>query len=133
MLRECQLGVRCRVDGRRQKHHTLLIKERLDNQNGNSDNRKQSAPQNNIPTNGNENSFSNSNLRGPFLQVLPVLVRDLNAKKFMVNVVLDSRSDSTSTRKTLADKLQLVGKQNHLNFCYCIKLQKHPYFETFQL
>ena len=71
MLKECQ-EFRCRIDGCRQKHHTLLHKEPLDNQNGNSDNRKQSPPQNNIPTNGNVNSFSKSNLRGPFLQVLQI-------------------------------------------------------------
>ena len=75
MLKECQLEFRCCVDGCRQKHHTLLHKEPLDNQNGNSDNRKQSPPQNNIPTDGNVNSFSKSNLRGPFLQVLPVCYR----------------------------------------------------------
>ena len=75
MLKECQSEFRCRVDGCRQKHHTLLHKEPLDNQNGNSDNRKQSPPQNNIPTDGNVNSFSKSNLRGPFLQVLPVCYR----------------------------------------------------------
>ena len=39
MLKECQ-EFRCRIDGCRQKHHTLLHKEPLDNQNGNSDNRK---------------------------------------------------------------------------------------------
>ena len=75
MLKECQSEFRCRVDGCRQKHHTLLHKEPLDNQNGNSDNRKQSPPQNNTPTDGNVNSFSKSNLRGPFLQVLPVCYR----------------------------------------------------------
>ena len=42
MLRECQLEFRCRLDGCRQKHHTLTHKEPLDNQNSNSDNRKQS-------------------------------------------------------------------------------------------
>ena len=75
MLKECQSEFRCCVDGCRQKHHTLLHKEPLDNQNGNSDNRKQSPPQNNTPTDGNVNSFSKSNLRGPFLQVLPVCYR----------------------------------------------------------
>ena len=42
MLKECQSEFRCRVNGCRQKHHTLLYKELLDNQNGNLDNRKQS-------------------------------------------------------------------------------------------
>ena len=49
------------------KQHTLLHKDPLDNQNGNSDNRKQSPPQTNIPTDGIVNSVSKSNLRGPFL------------------------------------------------------------------
>ena len=40
MLKECQSEFRC-VDGCRQKHPILLHKEPLDNQNGNSDNRKQ--------------------------------------------------------------------------------------------
>ena len=82
MLRECQLEFRCRLDGCRQKHHTLTHKEPLDDQNGNSDNRKQSPTQNNIPTDGNVNSFSKSNLRGPFLHVLPVHVTDKNREKF---------------------------------------------------
>ena len=44
MLKECQSEFRCRDDGCRQKHHTLLLKEPLDNQDGNSDSRKQSPP-----------------------------------------------------------------------------------------
>ena len=35
MLKECQSELRCRVDGCKQKHHTLLHKEPLGNQNGN--------------------------------------------------------------------------------------------------
>ena len=67
MLEECQLEFRCCVNGCRQKHRTLLHKERLDNQDGNSDNRKQSLPQNNIPTNVNVDLFSKPSLQGPFL------------------------------------------------------------------
>ena len=114
MLKECQSEFRCRVDGCRQKHHTLLHKEPLDNQNGNSDNRKQSPPQNNIPTDGNVNSFSKSNLRGPFLQVLPVYVTDINGKRFKANALLDFGSDSTLISKTLADKLKLLGNRRNL-------------------
>ena len=44
MLKECQSEFRRRDDGCRQKHHTLLLKEPLDNQDGNSDSRKQSPP-----------------------------------------------------------------------------------------
>ena len=62
MLNECRSEFRCRVDGCRQKDHTVLHKEPLDNQNRNSDNRKQSPPQNNIGTDGSVNSFSKSNL-----------------------------------------------------------------------
>ena len=36
-----------------QKYHTVLHKEQLNNQNANSDNRKQSPAQKNIPTDGN--------------------------------------------------------------------------------
>ena len=97
------------------KRRTLLHKEPLDNQNGNSDNRKQSPPQYNIPTDGNVNSFSKSILRGPFLQVLPVYVTDKNGKRFKVHALLDSGSYSTLISKTLADKLNLLGKQHHLN------------------
>ena len=117
MLKECQSEFRCRVDGCRQKHHTLLHKEPLDNQNGNSDNRKQSPPQNNIPTDGNVNSFSKSNLCRPFLQVLRVYVTDINGKRLKFNALLDSGSDSTLISKTLADKLKLLGKQHRLNLC----------------
>ena len=35
ILKECQSEFRCRVDVCRQKHHNLLHKELLDNQNGN--------------------------------------------------------------------------------------------------
>ena len=117
MLKECQSEFKCRDDGCRQKHHTLLHKEPLDNQSNNSDNRKQSPPQNDIPTDGNVNSFSKSNLRGPFLQVLPVFVTDINGKRFKVNALLDSGSDSTLISKTLADKLKVLGKQHRLNLC----------------
>ena len=41
MLKEYQSKFRCRVDGCRHKYNTLLHKESLNNQNGNSDNRKQ--------------------------------------------------------------------------------------------
>ena len=117
MLKECQSEFRCRVDGCRQKHHTLLHKEPLDNQNGNSDNRKQSPPQNNIPTDGNVNSFSKSNLCRPFLQVLRVYVTAINGKRLKFNALLDSGSDSTLISKTLANKLKLLGKQHRLNLC----------------
>ena len=117
MLKECQLEFRCCVDGCRQKHHILLHKEPLDNQNSNSDNRKQSPLQNNIPTDGSVNSFSKSNLWGPFLQVLLVYVTDINRKRFKVNTLLDSGSDSTLISKTLVDKLKLLGKQHCLNLC----------------
>ena len=123
MLNECQSKFRCRVDCCRQKHHTLLHKEPLDNQNGNSDNRIQSPPQNNIPTDGNVNSFSKSNLRGPFLQGLPVYVTYENEKRFKVTALLDSGSDSTLISKTLADKLNLLGKQRHLNLSNILKLK----------
>ena len=115
MLRKCQLEFRCRLDGCRQKHHTLTHKEPLDNQNGNSDNRKQSPTQNNIPTDGNVNSFSKSNLRGPFLHVLPVHVTDKNRERFKVNVLSDSCPDSRLISKTLAHKLNLLEKHHHLN------------------
>ena len=105
MLKECQSEFRCRVDGCRQKHHTLLHKEPLDNQNGNSDNRKQSPPQNNIPTDDNVNSFSKSNLRGPFLQVLPVYVTDINGKRFKANTLLDSGSTMRALHLELVDSL----------------------------
>ena len=111
---------RCCVDYCRQKHHTLLHKEFLDNQNGNSDNRKQSSPQNNSPTNGNINSFSKSNW-GPFLQVLLVYITDKNGKRFKVNALLDSRSDSTFISQTLSNKLNLLGKQHHLNLPNVLK------------
>ena len=112
MLKECQSEFRCCVDNCRQKHHTLLHKEPLDNQNGNSDDRKQSLSQNNIRT----DSFSKSNLQGLFLQVLPVYVTNKNGKQYKINALLDSGSDSTLISKTLADKLNL-GKQHHLNLC----------------
>ena len=41
MLKECQSEFRCRVDGCRQKHNTLLHTQPLDNQDYNSDKRKQ--------------------------------------------------------------------------------------------
>ena len=44
------------------KHDTLLHKELLDDQNSNLNNRKQSFPQNQVPTDGNVNSFSKSPL-----------------------------------------------------------------------
>ena len=116
MLKECQSEFRCRVDGCRRKHHTVLHKEPLDNQNSNSDNRKQSPPQNNIVTDDNVNSFSKLNLGGAFLQILAVYITVINGKKFNVNVLLEPGSDSTIS-KTLADKLKLLGKQHHLNLC----------------
>ena len=44
------------------KHDTLLHKKLLDDQNSNLNNRKQSFPQNHVPTDGNVNSFSKSPL-----------------------------------------------------------------------
>ena len=117
MLKECQSEFRCCVDGCRQKHHALLHKEPLDNQSGTSDNRKQSPPQNNIPTDGNVNSSSKSNLCRLFLQVLPVYITDINEKRLKVNALLDSGSDSTLISKTLVDKLKLLEKQHCLNLC----------------
>ena len=80
MLKEWQSEFRCCVNGCRQKHHTLLHKQPLDNQNSNSDNRKQSPPQNQISTDGNVNSFSKSNM-ALYLEILPVCVTDKNGKK----------------------------------------------------
>ena len=74
MLKECLSESKCYVDGCRQKYHTLLHKELSDNQEGKTNNRKQSPPQNNV------NSFAKSNLRGSCLQVLTVYVTDKNAK-----------------------------------------------------
>ena len=102
MLKECHSWFICCVDGCRQKHHTLLHNEPSDNQNGNSDNRK--LTQSKL-----------KNLRGSFSQVLPVYVTDKNGKEFKVNALLDSRSDSTLIGRTLVDKLNLLGKQHHLN------------------
>ena len=105
MLKECQSVFRCHADDCRQKHHTLLHEEPL---------------QNNLSTDGNVNSFSKSNLRGPFLQVLAVYVTDKNVRRFKVNALLDSGSDSTLISKTLVDKLNLPGKQHHLNLPYVL-------------
>ena len=115
MLKECQSVFRCSVGGCRQNYHILLHKELLDNQNSNSENRKQLPPQNNIPTKGNVNSFSKSTPWGPFLQVLPVYVTDTNGKGFKVNALLDSGSDSMLISWILVNKLNLLGKQHHLN------------------
>ena len=102
MLKECHSWFRCCVDGCGQKHHTLLHNEPLDNQNGNSDNRK--LTQSKLKS-----------LRGSFPQVFPVYVTDENGKEFKVNALLVSRSDLTLIGRTLANKLNLLGKQHHLN------------------
>ena len=93
----------------------------LNNQNGNSDNRKQSPPQNNIPTDGNVNLFSKSNLRGPLLQVLPVYVTDKNGKRFKVNVLLDSRSDSTLTSKAIPEYQKTIKEYTEKGLATKIK------------
>ena len=87
MLKECQSEFRCYADGCRQKYHTLLHKELLDNQDGNPNNTKQSPLQNNV------NSFSKSNFRGSRLQVLTVYVADKNAKNFKFSALLYTGSD----------------------------------------
>ena len=58
----------------------------------------------------NVNLFSKPSLQGPFLQILPVYVTDKNRKRFKVNALLDSGSDSVLISKTLADKLNVLEK-----------------------
>ena len=91
------------------KHDTLLHKELSDDQNSNSNNRKQSFPQNHVPTYGNVNSFSKSPLWGSFVQVLHAYCT--GKKTFKNNALLDSGSDSTLASKTLADN-QIILEKN---------------------
>ena len=131
MLKECRSEFRCRVGCCRQKH-TLLHKEPLVNLNGNSNNRKQSRPQNNIPCDGNVNSFPKSSLLGSFLQVLQVYVPDKNDERFKSHALLDSGSDSTLISKTFTDKLNLLEKQHHLNLSNVLN-KKAPSFRNLSI
>ena len=65
--------------------------------------------------NVNLNSFSKSSNQGPFLQVLPIYICNKDGKKIKANALLDSGSDSTLISKTLADSLNLRGKDYQLN------------------
>ena len=78
-LKEYQSEFRCRVDGCRQKHHTLLHKEPLDNQNDNSD-------------------YSLQVYIYKFYQLTLEIKME---KRLKTNALLDSRSDTTLISKAI--------------------------------
>ena len=94
VLKNCKSQHRCKVSGCNQQHHTLPHREKT-------------------PEASTTKLATSEVNQTTYLQLLPVIVS--HGKNSVSGVAfLDSRSDSTLISKSLADSLQLLGKEHNL-------------------